>query len=69
MTAATTRRRTSTAASSTGGPTNGTMCTTRIERSDADLWVDVEFALMQMKAETVSRINEDLSLLGDPSGT
>ena len=40
----------------------------KIERSDADLWVDVEFALMQMKAETVSRINEDLSLLGESVG-
>jgi DnaK suppressor protein len=32
-----------------------------MERGDADLSVDVEFALMQMKAETLSRIDSALA--------
>jgi DnaK suppressor protein len=34
-----------------------------IERSDADLAVDVEFSLMQLKAETLSRIDDALARL------
>jgi DnaK suppressor protein len=34
-----------------------------VERGDADLSVDLEFALMQMKAETLSRVDSALARL------